>query len=539
MTTKKINIQAGPGVYKHFRYQQLDAWTCLGEFVDNSLGSFLDKKNQKFFKKKYTDFNLEVEITRDKDNKTITIKDNAAGIHDDELDRALKIGNPPADASGLNEFGIGMKMSSFWFSKKWTITTTALGEPFIKQIIFDVDEIEKNDLDHVESIEIGRTSEDDHWTEIRLEVMYPEHFPSGGSTLGKINDHLSSMYRRFTKNNQLKLTLYDGDKVNELTYDHPKILKMPYVEDMDGDDEEWKEEIDFKFENKSISGWVALLDKPSGVKSGFTLLRRDRVIEGQERAWKPGADESNQFIFFSGNSEPTKRLFGELDFKGFAVTSNKSKIDWAPLDKEIKLKFLEYLHFKIKRNKSTNDQTRFWNQCYNYIKAKDNRYKAEITFDNFWEEDSKDIFSKLDDLHRDPILNLETDSSSIEPNDFSDIDETKYSPRSFSVNVSSSEKWKVECIPINNGGKGDLFDFDDVEGDTWPKIIKIKFDIDHQFIESIWPDRELFNSTAFVVFNIFASVCITEATASEEGEDVPSSYPRVMMNKILSSNSDE
>ena len=46
MTVKKINIQAGPGVYKHFRYQQLDAWTCLGEFVDNSLGSFLDKKNQ-------------------------------------------------------------------------------------------------------------------------------------------------------------------------------------------------------------------------------------------------------------------------------------------------------------------------------------------------------------------------------------------------------------------------------------------------------------------------------------------------------------
>ena len=103
MTVKKINIQAGPGVYKHFRYQQLDAWTCLGEFVDNSLGSFLDKKNQKILNKINKDLILNVDITRDKDNKTITIKDNAAGIHDDDLDRALKIGNPPADASGLNE----------------------------------------------------------------------------------------------------------------------------------------------------------------------------------------------------------------------------------------------------------------------------------------------------------------------------------------------------------------------------------------------------------------------------------------------------
>jgi len=536
MTVKKINIQAGPGVYKHFRYQQLDSWTCLGEFVDNSLGSFLDKKNQKFFKKNNIDFNLEVDITRDKENKTITIKDNAAGIHDDELERALKIGNPPADASGLNEFGIGMKMSSFWFSKKWTITTTALGEPFIKQIIFDVDEIEKNDLDHVESIEIGRTSEDDHWTEIRLEVMYPEHFPSGGSTLGKINDHLSSMYRRFTKNNQLKLTLYDGDKVNELTYDHPEILNMPYVEEMDGDDEEWKEEIDFKFENKSISGWVGLLDKPSGVKSGFTLLRRNRVIEGQERAWKPGADESNQFIFYSGNSEPTKRLFGELDFKGFAVTSNKSKIDWAPLDKEIKQKFLEYLHFKIKRNKSTKDQTRFWTQCYSYMGAR--RTSKKITEDPpllNWTEDSKEIFSKLGVQHKRSILNLNTPQIEHEQNDFSKIDNGEYESRSFTINASESQQWKVEFTPIENGGTGDVFFYEEIEGDSWPKIIKIRIDKDHHFFKLIWPDRESFNSTASSLFNIFAAVCIVEATAIEEGEDISPSYTRMMINQILSS----
>ena len=48
---KEIDIQAGPGVYKYFRNLDLAPWICLGEFVDNSVGSFLDKKNQKRLKK--------------------------------------------------------------------------------------------------------------------------------------------------------------------------------------------------------------------------------------------------------------------------------------------------------------------------------------------------------------------------------------------------------------------------------------------------------------------------------------------------------
>ncbi len=537
MTVKKINIQAGPGVYKHFRYQQLDAWTCLGEFVDNSLGSFLDKKNQKRLKKIHNDFKLIVDITRDKEKQTITIKDNAAGIHDDELDRALKIGNPPADASGLNEFGIGMKMSAFWFSKKWTITTTALGEPFVKQIIFDVDEIEKNELNHVESIEISRASEDEHWTEITLETMYPEHFPGGGSTLGKINDHLSSMYRRFTKNGKLELTFFDGNKDNKLIYKHPKILCMPYIADSDGDEEEWKIDVDFQFNNKSITGWVGLLDKPTAVKSGFTLLRRNRVIEGQERSWKPGSLESDEFIFFSGNAEPTKRLFGEFDFKGFAVTSNKSKIDWGPPDEEIKLQFLEYLHYLIKRDKATKEQTRFWKQCYGYQAARkiDKHVLDELSIEDYYPEDSKDVVSQLDNRHRDPILNLEIPELDEATDNLSTIDTSELPTISFTVNVSDSEQWNVEFTLVSDNGSGSAFYFEDVEGQTWPKEIKIKIDKDHDFFKSLWPDRESFNSTAFPIYRIIFAVCVTEATAKERGEDVPPSYTRQMINQILSS----
>mgnify|MGYP001283364944 CR=1 FL=1 len=72
------------------------------------------------------------------------------------------------------------------------------------------------------------------------------------------------------------------------------------------------------------------------------------------------------FIFFSGNSEPTKRLFGELEFKGFGVSSNKSKIDWGPPDDDLKELFLEYIFYLIKREKSSDEIARFWKQCFNY-----------------------------------------------------------------------------------------------------------------------------------------------------------------------------
>ena len=140
----------------------------------------------------------------------------------------------------------------------------------------------------------------------------------------------------------MKLTYFDGEKEQNLIYKSPKILLKKYVdanENKDTPEEEWKVNIDFKIGNRQISGWVGILAESSGPNAGFTLLRRNRVIEGQDRSWKPDKKESDKNWFWSGNTAPRARLFGELDFKGFEVTNNKSQIGWEKKRKMLKRNF--------------------------------------------------------------------------------------------------------------------------------------------------------------------------------------------------------
>lgn len=532
---KEINIQAGPGVYKYFRNLDLTPWICLGEFVDNSVGSFLDKKNQKRLKKIHDEPLLEVTVTRDKKNKKIIIKDNACGIHNSEIDRALKIGERPDDAKGLNEFGVGMKMAAFWFSKKWTITTTALGEPFIKQVTFDVDDIEAKNLTSIDSIEIGSTSEDEHWTEIILEDIYSEHWPSGGNTLKKIKDVLSSMYRRFTTKDQiLNLCFEDGVLIDQLTYDYPKILNMPYVDNMEGPAEEWRVEVNFETNNKKISGWVGLLDKPSGVFSGFTLFRRDRVIEGQDNSWKPDKTNSDKYIFFSGNAEPTKRLFGELDFSGFQVTNNKNKIDWGTSEENVKELFLEYLHHLIKREKETDSIRRFWQQTLNY-QAKRSEQKKQEEFSKFYETEIKDQQSKFKNKYDQKLIKFNTDELNEKDYQIKDEDlgeKFSYSALEFQMNISEKEVWNILCQPVSLDGHT-LFDKKVVKDGSYPREISIIYDINHPFIKRNFYNIENFQDRFEPIMEIIAIVCIAEVEAEERQEELSPSFVRLQLNNIL------
>ena len=111
----KINIQPTVNMLQILRHVEYKAWYALAEYVDNSVQSFTDHK------RKLTG-PLRVEIEFDRYDKRIVISDNAGGIKRDDLERALRAADVPPDRSGLNEFGMGMKSASCWFSKDWTIT---------------------------------------------------------------------------------------------------------------------------------------------------------------------------------------------------------------------------------------------------------------------------------------------------------------------------------------------------------------------------------------------------------------------------------
>jgi hypothetical protein len=557
---REVDIEAGPGVFRHFRGYDLDAWTCLGEFVDNSLGSFLHSDTKKYFTQNNIQTSLEVTIHRNSGNKSIRIEDNAGGISESDLDRALKIGDRPEQAKGFNEFGVGMKMAAFWFCPRWTITTKALGETDVKQIIFDVDEIEERCLKSLPVIPIGKESQHIAYTHIELENIYEEHWPAGGKTLTKIKDHLSSIYRRQTtllplsknakrKNNRhgkqlgkpMQLDFIDNDTVHHLTYEFPEILTMSYVLEKDSPPELWKVEVDFADNHRTIKGWVGLLETTSGVKAGFTLIRRDRVIEGQERSWRPDKSDSDKNWLFSGNTAPRARLFGELDFTGFEVSNNKSKIQWGLDAEDVKEKFLKYLQFKIKylspesRGESEANYQRFWNQLLNYTRAP---AEEEETFEEFYEDSSKELESVLQYETQDQIVPLEIDQAELEESKqlFREAPAALKSFK-FPLNVTKTEEWEVIFSPVHLGGNSVFFDLDHWTTDTNPKVLHIKWDQDHRFSNGVSGTKEEFNNS-MPVFKLIAGMCIAEIKLIEDitQDELANgpAYYRQVVNRVLS-----
>ena len=131
----------------------------------------------------------------------ITIRDNAAGIAMSDYQRAFRPAEIPPDASGLSEFGMGMKSAACWFAPNWSVRTTALRENIERTVIFDIEKIVEDSTEELHVIST-KVSTDKHYTEIRLDNI--RRFPHG-RTIQKIKDHLSSIYRVFIRDGSLLL----------------------------------------------------------------------------------------------------------------------------------------------------------------------------------------------------------------------------------------------------------------------------------------------------------------------------------------------
>src|SRR5207247_1773423 len=122
---------------------------------------------------------------------------------------------------GLAEFGMGMKSAACWFAPLWTVRTKALHETLEKAVTFDIKKILRDSLEELD-VDSRRIDADKHYTEIVLRHLYNK--APQRRTLGKIKDHLASIYRVFTREGLLELYL-NGEP---LIYEIPAILKAPH-----------------------------------------------------------------------------------------------------------------------------------------------------------------------------------------------------------------------------------------------------------------------------------------------------------------------
>lgn len=312
----KVNIRPNVSILSVLRHLNYKPWFALAEFVDNSIQSFVSNQEQ-LCKIHGRDFRLKVTVeTSRHEEGWIIIRDNAGGIGLGDFPRAFKAAEVPLDRTGLSEFGMGMKSSAFWFADKWSVRTKALGEIVERTVTFDVQSILAEKREELAVAETPAPAEA-HYTVVVLSKLAT---PLQPRALAKIKDHLGSIFRSFIADGRLALKIDD----DTLTYERAPVLKAPYFKTPRDQPVEWLKEIDLDFgEGQRVTGFAALFETASTSKAGFSLFRRDRLIEGSfDEGWRPEA------VFGKPNDYAYQRLFGELHLEGFDVTHTKDGFKW-------------------------------------------------------------------------------------------------------------------------------------------------------------------------------------------------------------------
>lgn len=312
-------------VLKHLNYKP---WFAIAEFVDNAIQSFLSNRDAvAAVDGPAPKLKVAIEMDGTAEGR-IVIRDNAAGIAERDYARAFKPAEAPPDRTGLSEFGMGMKSAACWLASQWSVRTTAIGEAVERTVAFDVSAIIQHHLEEV-AIQTRDVAAPAHYTEIILSGI---HKMPQGRTIGKMKEHLGSIYRVFLRNGTLELT-WDGEA---LTYDEPPVLSAPFYRTPTADPVVWRKEIDFDFgAGQRAWGFAALRERASVSSAGFALFRRSRLIQGSgDEGYRPEA------IFGKSNSYRFQRLFGELHLEGFQVSHTKDGFRW----EEYEETFLELLH---------------------------------------------------------------------------------------------------------------------------------------------------------------------------------------------------
>jgi hypothetical protein len=220
--TDDFNVDITPSVttYELYQIASYTHWFAIGEFIDNSITSaFLNwDELQKLYGGKYQ---LDIAIDFNNDEKTLTIVDNAAGIARDEIQRALRAGEPPADKSLLSVHGVGMKMSSFWMGRNLNIKTWPLNTSLGYEVSVDLDEIKKTKSAITQVHEISAKQRPG--TIIKLSKINEDKLPKG-TGVAKLKLLLTSMYRLYLTNTEKRVTIHFNGK--PLMFKNPEILSQ-------------------------------------------------------------------------------------------------------------------------------------------------------------------------------------------------------------------------------------------------------------------------------------------------------------------------
>ncbi len=363
-----VDIRPDVSALRLFKSLSFTPWYALGEFVDNSISSYLSNRQQ--LEQEYgPDYKLRIDIAIEQTPGRISIQDNAAGISQQELPRALRTGHLPPDTSNLNLHGVGMKAASFWWGRSLAIKTWPLGATTGWELLIDIGEDEGSPITSLVTVKPipPRTQSG---TRIVLENLWQD-IPSHAKTRRAIRAYLPSIYRRFIAPDgatpPITMTL-DGE---ELSFDPPSLLLEPYWPDSEGPlkDAEpilWRREVDLTLSSgKRVHGWVGILETLSREVSGFVLHYRGKGVSGVTPVGDKVSDSAGfrpKAIFGQVGSYRGQSYIGEFDVSEFGKTITTDSTLWSPEEQD---EFIEAMLDLLK------DPTMdFWSMAVNFKRRK-------------------------------------------------------------------------------------------------------------------------------------------------------------------------
>jgi hypothetical protein len=437
-------------MYAAFARLNYKPWFAFAELVDNALQSFLH--NEKALAKTEAGYKLKIAIDISAD--VIRITDNAAGIDSKEFERALSPAAAPANDTGLSEFGLGLKAAACWLAKRWSVRTSALGEPLERTVDFDVPEIVRSKRERLDVVQ-RTVAKETHFTVIELKDL---NVSMKTRALGKVRSHLASIYRVFLREGRLELTVAG----ETLHYEEPALLIASAASGATSKSIEWRKDIDLKIGKlHRIRGWAGLLSTASVTNAGFAVFRRGRLVIGSHgEAYRP------ELIFKKPNSYTYQRLVGELAVEGFSVSHTKDGLLWDDNEEEV----LAALKKELDKNPLP-----LLKQAENYrvnAKARDSGTEAV-------RGPSKAPLQHLSPMPtaRMPTVSQRTKSSNVE------VTPAKGFNAPLSVRYAR-RKWSVSVQLVDDEARNDWYDFSSEDSEGVSRVTT-RLNLAHPFMRDI------------------------------------------------------
>ena len=328
-----VDVSPDMVMYRILQKQPFGVNIALAEFIDNSIQSFKDEKI-KLNSINLIEPKIIISINSDLNNpgaKTITIKDNAAGISHDDFERAMKPGlnnSDPHSSESLSVYGVGMKFAAVWLSDTWDLETSHIKSNEIISLDFDLNNLlDKGKKKINAGITIGDRK--DHYT--RITITNCKRPLTKELCESEILPYLLETFERFA---DIKIELFFDNKEIIPSQDKlftsdtlpPTMKTQPFIEPRIYDDKAaditWERKVNFNLGSKKIKGFIKLISKGRYNQPGIRLLRNNRVIVGT------GVYPNRPPIISDTNYKyGRERIYGELHLEGFTVNDKKNGFD--------------------------------------------------------------------------------------------------------------------------------------------------------------------------------------------------------------------